>query len=184
VTRSRADAGLTLVELLVATAITALIAPVLTGALVVGWRTTSDTVDRLGANHARLLVPSLFTRDVQNAKTVEKTGPGCLLGGDTLLVRLGWQETSATGVQTDRTATWVLTSGTPSTVERRWCATGSSVTSSLTVAHDVTAADVFCRASAAGPQSPTCASDAPYVDISVTDAVAGSYTANGHRRLA
>ncbi len=178
--RLRGDAGLTLVELLAASAITALIAPVITSALVVGWRTTDDTVERLGANRDRLLVPSLLTRDVQAAEAVETSGATCLLPGDSLVVRLTWTETDAVGGVVDRAASWVQTPGPPRYLERRYCADGSSVTSSASASHDAATVAVTCRAVPGGPTG-ACA-PATVVELTVTDSAGDSYTALGRRR--
>ncbi len=178
--RANDEAGLTLIELLVATSITALIAPVLASALVVGWRTTDATVVRLGENRDRLLVPSLFTRDVQSAGTVQTSGPACTQAGDTLVVRLGWTETDATGGTVDRAVSWVQTSGTPRFLERRYCADGTSVTSSVSVSHDAAGAAVTCR-DVAGGATGACSS-ATVVQLTVTDTSGASYAAVGRRR--
>lgn len=182
--RLSAEDGLTLVELLVATAITALIAPVLTSALVIGWRTTSDTVDRLGANSNRLLVASLFTRDVQGAETIQTSFAACTLAGDTPVVRFTWTETDATGSATTRAAAWVQTSATPKYLERRYCAGGTTVTSSVTASHDANAAAAVCR-DVAGGAPVACSLTPAVVDLTVTDSSgAPPYTTTGHRRLA
>ncbi|MDQ1621524.1 MAG: hypothetical protein QOE19_4093 [Actinomycetota bacterium] len=175
--RLRADDGLTLVELLVAAAITALIAPVLTSALVVGWKTTDATVSSLSDSRNRQIAPSLFTRDVQGATTIETAGAGCLQAGDTLLVRFGRTETSTTGSTTSPLVTWVLT--TTGVLERRSCDSGTAVTSSVTGAHDVVGTPTVACKSAAGA-SVACSS-AAVVDLTVTDP-SGAFTATGRRR--
>jgi type II secretory pathway component PulJ len=173
----RADDGLTLVELLVAAAITALIAPVLTSALVVGWKTTDATVSSLSDSRNRQLAPSLFTRDVQSAMSIATTGAGCLQPADTLLVRFGRTETSATGSTTSPVVTWVLTA--TGVLERRSCDSGAAITSSVTGAHDVVGTPTVACKNAAGA-SVACAS-AAVVDLSVTDP-SGVFTATGRRR--
>lgn len=176
------EAGLTLVELLVATAITAVIAPVLVGTLTVGWASTDDTVTRLGANRDRLLTSSLLTRDVQAAVTVATTGTTCLQTGDTLVVRFGWTDTDAAGAAVAKTAAWVLTSTTPKVLERRWCAGGTALTSTATASHDVTAATTACRNTAGGSTS-ACGTSTRTVAVTVTDAAGATYAATGTRRL-
>lgn len=176
------EAGVTLVELLVAAAITALIVPVITGALVVGWRTTDDTVGRLSANQDRLLVPSLFTRDVQAAETVETGGAGCLVPGDTLVVRFTWTETDPAGTSSVRTAAWVRTGGATPLLERRYCASGAALTSSVTASRDAASTVVVCRSSAGGPPG-GCAGSPMVVELTVTDSSGAAYTATGRRRL-
>lgn len=182
--RTRSDSGLTLVELLVCVAIVGLVVPALTAALVIGWRTTDETVSRLSDSRNRQITPSLFTRDVQSANSVDADGSvsTCLQGGDTLLVRFTWTETPATGATVTRVAAWAWTGGTTKLVERRFCATGSSITSSVTTAHDVAAAPVpTCRTS--GGTAAACGATTVVVDLSVTDP-SGTFLATGRRRSA
>lgn len=180
--RPRADDGLTLVELLVASAITALITPMLTGALVIGWRTTSDTVERMGANRDRLLVPSLFTRDVQAAETIQQSFSACTLAGDTAVVRFTWTETDASGAAATRAVAWVRMGTTPQLLERRYCAGGTTVTSSVTASHDASGAAVVCRPTAGGAAA-ACSSTTRVVELTVTDSSGATHTATGRRRL-
>lgn len=184
-TRRGADAGVTLVELLVSVAILGLIAPVLTGSLVLGWRTTDATVDRLSDSRNRALVPSLFVRDVQNATTVAIGSGTCQQAGDTLVVRLRWTTTPASGAAVDRVAAWVTTTtGGVTRLERRSCddSSGSmSAVSSVTTAHGVVGAPaVTCRMSGGGV---TACGSAARVELSVTDA-SGTFTTAGRRRAA
>lgn len=181
----RGDSGVTLVELLVSVAILGLIAPILTGSLVLGWRTTDATVDRLSDSRNRSLVPSLFVRDAQNATTVTTSSGTCQQAGDALVVLLRWTSTPATGSAVTRVAAWVTTtSGGITRLERRSCddASGSmTAVSSVTAAHGVVGTPaVTCRAS--GGSVTACAS-AVRVELSVTDA-SGSFTAAGRRRSA
>lgn len=176
---TRRDRGVTLVELLVVIAIMGIVMPPLVGALVVGWRTTDATVATLADNRNRALTPSLFTRDVQGAKLVEDTGTGCTGAGDTLVVRFRWTETDTAGTALSRAAAWVQVGGADPTLQRRYCADGSTVQSSVAVAHGVVGtAAVTCRDSAGSAVG--CGS-AVRVDLAVTDA-SGNYTATGRRR--
>jgi hypothetical protein len=177
------DTGLTLVELLVASAITATIAPMLTGALLVGWRTGSDTVDSLSRTRNRQLLPSLFTRDAQSAADLDRSpaaSAACVATGDTLLVQFGTVQPRAGASNVRRSVGWVLTP--TQLVERRTCAAGSTVVqSSVTVAHDALTAAVRCRTTYASAPAPTCAPTSRLVDLTVTDAQ-GTFTATGVRR--
>ena len=181
---ARSQAGVTLVELLVATAILGVIIPVLTSALVIGWRTTDTTIARLSDSRNRAITPSLWTRDAQSAKTVD-TNSGvttCLNGADTLLARFTWTETPAVGSAVTRVAAWVWTGSTTKLLERRYCATGGSITSSVSAAHDVAVAPVpTCRD--AGGTAVTCGASTRVVDLAVTDP-SGTYLATGRRRSA
>jgi len=184
-TKLRSDAGLTLVELLAAVAITAVIIPALTGALIIGWRTTDSTIARLSDNRNRALTPSLWTRDAQSATTVDKNGAvsTCLSAGDTLLARFAWTETPLTGPAVDRVAAWVWTGSTTQLVERRYCATGAAITSSVATAHDVSAAPVATCRTAGGGVVASCGTTTVVVDLSVIDP-SGTYLVTGRRRAA
>ena len=177
----RSDAGVTLVELLVVIAVSGLIIPVLTGAMVLGWKTTDATVPSLGDSRNRQIAPSLFTRDAQNALTVDTTAADttCVSAGDTLLVRLRWTETATSGASVDRVAAWVLSTGAERLLERRYCATSTSLTSSVTAAHGVVGTPTVTCRSAAGA-TVACGS-AVTISLDITDA-SGSFQATGRRR--
>ncbi len=179
--RRRREAGVTLVELLVVIAISGLVIPVLTGALVLGWKTTDATVASLGDSRNRHIAPSLFTRDAQNAVTVDTTAADttCLSAGDTLLVRLRWTETPVSGTSVDRVAAWVLRTGVERLVERRYCGTATTLTSSVTAAHGVVGTPTVTCRSAAG--ATVVCSAAVTVSLDITDAC-GSFRAIGRRR--
>jgi hypothetical protein len=171
----------TLVELLVVIAISGLVIPVLTGALVLGWKTTDATIASLGDSKNRQLAPSLFTRDAQNALTVDTTAADttCVSAGDTLLVRMRWTETAVSGVAVNRAAAWVLSTGVERLVERRYCSAGTALTSSVTASHGVVGTPTVTCRSAAGA-SVACSS-AVTVSLDITDA-SGSFRAIGRRR--
>lgn len=177
----RRDSGVTLVELLVVVALMGILVPPLVGALAVGWQTTDDTVGRLSDNRNRALSASLFTNDVQTAEAVD-TASGdttCLVAGDTLVVRFRWTETPASGPATNRVSSWVVVGGPDPTVQRRFCATGTTVTSTVVVAHGVAGTPtVTCRD--AGGSAVACAA-AVIVDLGLADS-SGSFAATGRRR--
>jgi len=179
----RSDAGLTLVELLAAVAITGVIIPALTGALFIGWKTTDDTIARLSDNRNRSITPSLWTRDAQSATTVDKNAAvtTCLSAGDTLLARFTWTETPLTGSAVTRVATWVWTGSTTQLVERRYCDTGASITGSVASAHDVANAPVATCRTSGGAVVASCGPTTVVVDLSVTDP-SGTYLSTGRRR--
>ena len=181
----RSETGLTLVELLVAVAITGVVIPALTAALMIGWRTTDDTIARLSDNRNRALTPSLWTRDAQSATSVDGNSAvsTCLSAGDTLLARFAWTETPLTGPAVTRVAAWVWTGSTTKLVERRYCATGGAITSSVATAHDVAAAPVATCRTAAGAVVASCGTTTVVVDLSVTDP-SGTYLVTGRRRAA
>lgn len=183
----RGEAGVTLVELLVVVAITGLVVPVLTSALVLGWRTTDSTVNSLADSRNRQLVPSLFTRDVQTATLVDTDTSlsTCTQAGDTLVVRMRWTQTPATGSPVDHAAAWVTTtSGGLTLLQRRSCDTSSgvmTVLSSVAVAHGLVGAPAVTCRSATG--AVTACSSAVRVELTAADA-SGVLTATGRRRAA
>ena len=178
---ARSEAGVTLVELLVVIAISGLVIPILTGALVLGWKTTDATIASLGDSKNRQLAPSLFTRDAQNALTVDTTAADttCVSAGDTLLVRMRWTETAVSGVAVNRAAAWVLSTGVERLVERRYCSAGTTLTSSVTASHGVVGTPTVACRSAVGA-SVACSS-AVTVSLDITDA-SGTFQAIGRRR--
>lgn len=183
----RSDGGVTLVELLVAAAIMGLVVPAITGALIIGWRTTDATVASLSDSRNRLLLPSTFTRDVQSAVSVDTSAADstCTQAGDTLVVRLRWTEIPASGPSVGQVAAYVTRAGTGETLlERRHCddSTGSmALRSSVSLVHGLSGTpSVTCRDAAGATVG--CAS-ARSVSVSVTDA-SGTLTASARRRSA
>lgn len=186
-TSGRREAGVTLVELLVVIAVAGVVLPGLGGALLIGWRTTDETVARLSDNRNRVIAPSLFTRDAQSAQTVDTntTSGACLQPGDTLVVRFRWTETPSSGTATTSAAAWVTRGVSGQTIlERRFCtdASGSmTAVSSVSTVYGVAGTPVVtCRA--AGGTTSSCSS-AVQVDLSLTDA-AGAVELSGRRRSA
>ena len=137
----RSEAGVTLVELLVVIAISGLVIPILTGALALGWKTTDATIASLGDSRNRQLAPSLFTRDAQNALTIDTAAAdtACVSAGDTLLVRMRWTETAVSGAAVNRVASWVLSTGVERLVERRYCGTGNDYSGKIDLSDKVCA---------------------------------------------
>lgn len=184
------DVGVTLVELLVASSIAALVMPVLGAAMVIGWRTTDDTVASISDTRDRQIVTSLLVGDVQGATTVDVNGAdGCPLGGGTLVVRLSRQETSPAGAVTKRAAVWVTrtTVDGERQLERRECDDSSGsmlVVGQVTTAHGVVGSPTVGCKDTTG-LGVTCASTSSVatVDLGVTDA-AGPFTVTGRRRTA
>lgn len=183
----RGDGGVTLVELLVTAAIAGLVMPVLTGALLIGWKTTDETVASLSDSRNRLLLPSTFTRDVQSAVSVDTSAADstCTQAGDTVVVRLRWTETPASGPSVAQVAAYVTRAGSGETLlERRYCddTTGSmALRSSVSLVHGVSGTPSATCRDAAG--ATVGCSSARSVSVSVTDA-SGTLTASARRRSA
>jgi prepilin-type N-terminal cleavage/methylation domain-containing protein len=185
--RPPSDGGFTLVELLIVVAIMGLVLPGLSGALLLGWRTTDATVASLADSRNREVVPSLFARDVQSAVKVDTDAGSttCMQSGDVLVVRMLWSETSAAGTIRNVAAAWVIVNSSVETrLERRFCDKQGSdyvVLSSVTAAHNLAAppaAAATCRGSSGATIG---CNSAMRVDLTVSDA-SGAVTATGRRR--
>lgn len=178
---------MTLVELLVVIALMGIVVPALTSAVFLGLRTTDATVASLSDSRNRQILPSLFTRDVQSAGTVDTDSSvnTCLNAGDTLIVRLSWTETPVSGSPVRQVAAWVTrTVAGDKMLERRSCndSSGSMASGgSVSTAHGVVGSPtVTCRTS--GGASTACAS-AVRISLAATDA-SGALSASGRRRSA
>lgn len=112
------EAGVTLIELLVAIAMVGIIVPAIAAAFVVGFRTYADTGDRVITSSAADIVTIYWGPDVMNATSVDLgASPGCALpGGATPVVSFG---------ATAGRVTWFFTG---SALVRRECATTSDTT--------------------------------------------------------
>lgn len=69
--RARSEAGVTLVELIVAIAIGGIIMAALSNALIVGFRTTDQTQIRLAESHDTQLVANYFSSDVASTRATD-----------------------------------------------------------------------------------------------------------------
>jgi len=183
--RRRSDGGFTLVELLMATAISGAMLPVIAGALVTGWKTTDATVAHLADTGNRQRLPALVVRDIQSAATIDTAGydTTCLPAG-TLVARMRWADT-VSGATVNRVATYanVPTVGDAQLVRYNCDNGGGAMTlrSSVVVLHRTTAATTLTCFSAAGAvTSPGCGTPARAV-LTATDA-SGSFSSGARRR--
>jgi prepilin-type N-terminal cleavage/methylation domain-containing protein len=143
-TRTHDEAGVTLIELLVSVSLLGLLMAALSGALIVGLRTTSDTQTSLGQSNVEQLVSTYLTKDIQAAVTVRTAGTSAC-GNQTIVLE--------TTTRTDPLAASNVTvayalSGT--NLVRQVCGPSASV---HTIAHNVTS----LTASGANPVSITVA---------------------------
>ena len=92
----RSEAGVTLIELLVAVSIMGILMFALTSAVFVGFRSTRDTHTSLDQSNAEQIITTYVTKDIQAADAV--VAPATLCGGETpkleLMTRSGALVTS------------------------------------------------------------------------------------------
>jgi prepilin-type N-terminal cleavage/methylation domain-containing protein len=173
------DEGFTLVEMLVAMAISATIVPVLTGAIVIGWRTTDDTIVQLGQTHSRQILGSALAVDVTNATSLSMSATACTQGSDSVLAVFRWEAPKDDGSTAAHEVAWV-TLGTA--VQRRDCDPGSSTYSELVTARDVVTARAECPATLTDDWTGApCTPTSRFVRLKITDD-AGTFYAAGRRR--
>ena len=120
--------GMTLIEMIVALTVLAIIIVPLTAAFVAALRSTDDIDQRLTASRSRQLLAAKLTPDVQS---VDGTGvsydeaTACTIDGapadDTLLMTLNNASSSETGTEAKRTSYWITGSGRGISLIRRHC---------------------------------------------------------------
>ncbi|WP_020378856.1 prepilin-type N-terminal cleavage/methylation domain-containing protein [Candidatus Microthrix parvicella] len=189
--RRRGQSGLTLIELLVAMAVTTIIFGGLGGALIILMRTPPETVANLTSSASAFQTGSMFADDIQSAGpetgelAVTRGTPGC--GGGPSLVRAVSREGGDVQVRSYSVST------NKDTLERRVC-TGSDQADALaqnpsvgTVVRDLDPGvepEVNCRASAVANTAPTTP-DGDYqcrlVSMTVTTAANLKFTVEGRR---
>lgn len=167
--RHRGQAGLTLVELLVAMAITAIILPVAVTVFFLTVRSSAQSTDRLTSSNSALQTNARFVDDIRSAQSlpgataIARNQPGC--GGDSSSVLRVVGETN--GVVEVRSYSIVASN---TALVRRVCSgvtladalaappRSSDVTTDLSSAPD--AVDVTCRANAGATPAPVGSGDA------------------------
>ena len=129
--------GFTLTELLVTIAILGIIGAALTGAVILGFRTTDATGARVARSSAIQALTAYFTEDVQRAETVSSTTTGepaeCVTGDPGRFVRLSWTDGGAT-----RTAVYALDPPTGTAHDLvRWSCLGAGPATPRVLGHFV-----------------------------------------------
>lgn len=190
---SRSQAGFTLVELLVALGIGALIVAAVASALMLSWRLVGKTTDDVTSSRSAFQTNARFARDIANGATTDGSNaigrgkPGC--GGDaTSVLRI---------VRADAAKVTVVSySAAGGALERRTCegpdlagalaaptrSTSSKVVPNLATAPDATS--VVCRESVDGPEQPVNdAGDAGcnFVSLTVRTGTGFVFTVDGER---
>jgi len=178
-----ADAGFTIIELLVATLIIAVITLPLGNLMIEYFRTTTQTQGRLHESHDSQITASFFSQDVAsigrrdtNDNLVQSTGTtsisgvtACGSGVTTPFLVLAWDQYSSAGAKTTVVVTYGTRSqtvgGTTELQLVRLHCTGSATPDATTVlAHNLTAAPTL---SCTGNGATGC-NDATNVPTSVT----------------
>jgi prepilin-type N-terminal cleavage/methylation domain-containing protein len=138
VTRPRrwsAEAGFTLVELLVAITILGIIMGAIGAMIATAFRTTTTVNDELNASRGPKLVARYWPADVENAQQVQPGGGGC--GGAAVVTFKilsvadpgGTEPQSAGGSDPDTTVSWaVVQNGSRSQLRRFVCGTSDTST--------------------------------------------------------
>lgn len=150
---SPTDEGFTLVELLVVSMITALVAVVIAAAFAAGAHTTDVANARLSASRAGPVISSYFPADVQSSATISVAASPCTTATPTVAT-LTWVDVDSAGTSTSRSALYTCqTSGTTKDLVRSF--TSGATTTSTVVVYDVAAASVACAPDCTSPTSAT-----------------------------
>lgn len=155
--RLRADAGLTLIELIITIAIMGILTVPMADFLLQYFATYGDTQTRLSDSHDLQIAAAYFSQDVANTglRTAGTNAPAqsiwtptsgfpvtyCGQGLGTTMVLLSWDDwtttaggSGSTGVDAPDSVAYVVVGGT---LVRAYCDGGTAVTTSTTVAHDL-----------------------------------------------
>jgi prepilin-type N-terminal cleavage/methylation domain-containing protein len=137
-TSDRED-GFTLVEMLVCIVVLGIIFTVLTGALMIGLKSTSNASVKFDESNAAQLTALYLTRDVQGAQTVAVNDATSSCGGSAKL--------KLTSTVADRVVSYAVTGTTTLSLVRRLCSPAAStpiVTTLVPVVASATNVSVAC----------------------------------------
>ena len=186
---NRNDSGFTLVELVMAVAIMAILGAAFGELGFIGFKTTAQTSTTLASSHDAQESQFYWQQDVQGANVVDSvaTDTRCVLTGDTLLVRFTGQDTGASLVVTSYVEAYVQrVVGTETQLIRRACSGpyGGTLTDvgDVTVLHSIgNPALLPAPVSPALSCLPSCASPRS-VTLTVTEQSGYSFAMTGRRR--
>lgn len=170
----RGDDGVTLVELLVAMMIGALVSAVIAGAFTVGIRTTDATNRRLAGSKGAQIATALFPGDVQSAVSISGASVTCNSTTQTIAT-LTWTDTDAAGVAKVHTAQYVCKKPGSQQQLVRILTVGAATPTEAILVYDVTTAGVACTPNCTTPNSAT---------LTVQETGGYQFSVTGSRRLA
>lgn len=170
--RSRGEHGFTLSELMVAVSILGLIIVPLTGAILVGLRTTGDSQQRFTESHGAQMTDAYFPFDVASATSIVLADPTpCGGTGPTVVASFDW----ADDISPTNEVTYVVPSGQSSMM--RMVCQGGTVVNRTNLATGISGTPTLRCA-------PSCGSSFKTATLTVTTASGWQYTVNGTRRAA
>jgi prepilin-type N-terminal cleavage/methylation domain-containing protein len=168
--RARPEAGFTLVEVMMASTISAVVTAVIATAVIVSLRNADATGNRLSVSHDAQIAQSWFTTDAQSADGIDTdfSGTGAC-GSSTPVLVLRWASRAAYPPSDYRVVTYGVNVDGPTgerQLVRESCqgTTGYAslaLTETVVLAHDLLGTPVPACAYGSAPASDACVSDAP-----------------------
>lgn len=150
----RSEAGVTLIELMIAIMLLGVIIVPLTGAMITGLISTGEATARLSESRSSLFTSAFFADDVQSAEKglIAVSGtPSWQCGSGTNVVTLGWAETTTPQTPTPTSpppqfrASYVLSTANGKPVLRRnYCGPNGTSTAKVAPVLTNTAPTVTC----------------------------------------
>lgn len=174
--RRRHEEGFTLVELMVAVTILAILTATLASAFIVTFRTADDANERLALAHDVQISTAAFASDVQSADQVWTGDPAPTCGPGGGLLNLRWVDGTTVNLVTYA----VTTAGSERRLVRHRCTVGASSTQQV-LSHFVSS--VAAPSCDAGPCGTAAVPARPrQVVLTVTDTLSAQHELRGTRR--